>query len=613
MHNPPLNAKGFTLYTALLSFILILLAALLVNTMINAERISNEVVLEVEAQSRMQGFADLTRADALQVVNYGIRNAIEEYTQNEGNAYPYSSETQDWDHVTADFSQFFFGGPNGSILAGRIAANLSVIVTSQPRNIGGYTVTIEGGNESQLKAAIQDVLFQTSLGGEKFLQVVDCDIDEGPEACVGTFYVNLDFSTIGEETYEALPSIHVKDVSTQRELVEPVIPRGKFRIYVPLRVFRALRYAHDIAGGTFEGGTGLLSDEFHAKLDELGVGMCDGSLTPEPPNCGYRTQPFTIASPPKLGPGPSGPNGGFLCPAEQAGLSALESLYPKNVSLVCDTTAAALGFCTLGGVIKAYDPADAVSRADALNEVVKSVINNSVTVDLALPDTEDFVLLTDSLLIEPRVTSFDSTIIQFEGIDGIPPTNGKCTKLVETNVVLTFEETNPNYIVVDSRSPLEYDVRIVDTFVKSTNPPRICVSYCLEEELGFGTVIFGPELNADPGVCLQTACAPAGTYEPPHCGNGIVDAGEECDTQLTPTQSCNEVNPSFAGGTATCDATCHWDTTACLTSDCGNGIVESPETCDPMEVTSSCAANQSCVGEGLINECTCAPLAPGTP
>ncbi len=611
-----MNERAFTLYTALLSFILILLAALLVNTMINAERISNEVVLEVEAQSRMQSFADLTRADALQVVNYGIRNAIEEYTQNQGNAYPYSSQTADWKQVQKDFSQFFFGGPNGSVLAGRIAANLSVIVSSNQRQIGGYTILIEGGNESQLKGAIQDVLLQTSASGEEFLQVVDCDIANGPEKCVGSFYVNLDFSKIDDATYESLPSIHVKDATTGRELVEPVIPRGKFRIYVPLRVFRALRYAHDIANGSASAGAGLvgaglLNQTFHDNLGKLGVGVCDGDIAPEVPNCGYRTQPFTTANPTELGPGPIGANGGFLCPAEQAGIATIENAYPKNVELKCDTIAQQLGLCAELPIL--YDPADAVSRANALNKVVKSVINNSVTVDLVLPESTDFKLLTNSLLIEPKVTSFVTKNILYKGIPAAGSV-ARCTKLVETNVVLTFQETNPDYIVVDSRAPLEYDVRIVDTFIANEAASGTCVSYCLQPDITLGDVIFGPELSTSAASCPKTACAPIEKYKKKLCGNGIVDTaqGEQCDTVATPSSACTSIDATaYLSGNATCSPTCQWDTTACVKANiCGNDVREGAEQCDGPDNLACAAPNTACGPPTSSKPCQCVQPGP---
>lgn len=590
-----MSARGFTLFTALLSFVLILLAGLLINTMITAERTSNEVVLEVEAQSRMQSLADLTRADALQVVNYGIRNAIEEYSQNQGNAYPYSSQTfagaspsAAWQNVQNDFSNFFFGQGNGSILAGRIASNLYVIVQSSPRSVGGYTISTKGGQEPEIKQAIESVLTQTNASNQNFLQVVKCEYDTPPSECVGSFYVNLDFSLLSDAEYEKLPAIHVYDEATRRELVEPVIPRGKFRIYVPLRLFKALKYAHEIAQGQLANGGGLLSPAFHDNLEKLGVGMCDGLSTSGESICGYRTAPFTQAS---LSVGPNPPaspiTGGNLCPSEQAAVSVIEDNYPQNVPLTCDSLAESLGLCNAGALVASYNPSEAPSRAAALAQLVQQFINSHVTISLnTIPQTPDFQLLTNQIDIQPSVSSFATKDILFQGIKNISPTEGKCTKLVNTNVTLKFQENNLNYVVVDSRAPLHYDVRIVDSFVPQTTKTT-CVSYCLSQS-ALGQFI-NPDLDPLTAVCSQTACSQ--TNDPnyptlPSCGNGVVNfPQEECEPGMPLTladgtpATCNTIQQNFDNGALACNTqTCTFDTSAC--SRCGNNAIEPGELCD---------------------------------
>jgi hypothetical protein len=500
--------KGFTLFTALLSFILILVAGLLINTMITAERTSNEVVLEVEAQSRMQTVADLTRADALQVVNYGIRNAIEEYTQTPDNQYPYSARTQKWQDVIDHFSNFFFGESGGSILAGRIASNLQIIVQSGPRKIGNYTIEIKGGQEPELKRAIQNALNETIAAGNEYVHVVQCDADTPPHECVGTFYVDLDFSLIDDEDYEKLPSIHVLDESTGRRIVEPVIPKGRFRIYVPLRIFKALKYTHEIAQGELAGGGGLLSEDFHNQLGALGVGLCDAGA------CGYREEPFTVADE-QIGPGRTAEPpavGGNLCPAEQAGLGNFENFYPRQVPLICDSTASSLGLCALGETITTYDPAVGSSRAEAIATLTEGIIGESLSVALdGLEQSDDFRILDDSLNITVLSFGIPSKTISFEGVAGIPNTKSYCTKLTDTDVVIRFEETNEQYIVVDDRKPLKYEIRIVDSFSSDFEQEQ-CISYCLDS-VGILDYIFGPPLASDAGVCPKTACAVPGSYD----------------------------------------------------------------------------------------------------
>ncbi|MEK6820852.1 MAG: hypothetical protein AABY11_00440, partial [archaeon] len=409
---------------------------------------------------------------------------------------------------------------------------------------------------------------------------------------------------------------HVFDITTGRELVEPVIPRGKFRIYVPLRIFKALRYAHEIAQGSLDN-TGLLSPAFHDNLGKLGVGVCDGidSSSGVPVNnCAYRTQPFTPASPANVGPDPpiSPIQGGNFCPSETAALSVLEGEYPTNVPLKCDSLAASIGLCTAGSVIAHYDPANAISRAAALNELVKGVINQKVTVELDLPETDDFELLTDSIDIEPRVSNFTSKYVQFAGIVGPAVSEAKCTKLVETNVTLSFAERDLDYIVVDTRAPLEYDVRIVDTFAAENTTIGTCVSYCLDQATIGGITdlfIFGGTLAPNSALCERTACAAPGTYnEKPTCGNGVIDAGEQCEGENQ--TAC--VALGFSTGTATCNsATCLYNTSTCSDSICGNGVVEAGEQCEGSNVSACPFVGSTCALPGAPNACTC--IAPPIP
>jgi len=84
---PGAGKRGFTLFTALVAFILIVLTILLVQAMIGAERNTTDIVSDIGEQAEMQAVADLARADALQTFNHGIRVVLEEhFTQSEAGA-----------------------------------------------------------------------------------------------------------------------------------------------------------------------------------------------------------------------------------------------------------------------------------------------------------------------------------------------------------------------------------------------------------------------------------------------------------------------------------------------------------------------------------------------
>ncbi len=79
----PVGKKGFNLFTALISFLLIMLAVLLVQSMIQTERNAADTIAKIESRSKLEATAEMSRADAMQVFNYALRKKIEDWLSNE--------------------------------------------------------------------------------------------------------------------------------------------------------------------------------------------------------------------------------------------------------------------------------------------------------------------------------------------------------------------------------------------------------------------------------------------------------------------------------------------------------------------------------------------------
>ena len=94
-----------------------------------------------------------------------------------------------------------------------------------------------------------------------------------------------------------------------------------------------------------------------------------------------------------------------------------------------------------------------------------------------------------------------------------------------------------------------------------------------------------PPADADP-------CSTPGACPSTRCGDGIVQAGEACDTTAAP-DACTAAG--FYSGTATCGLTCELDLGGC-SGRCGDGIVQaaSGEACDGLD-----PAAGTCVTHGL--------------
>jgi hypothetical protein len=76
----------------------------------------------------------------------------------------------------------------------------------------------------------------------------------------------------------------------------------------------------------------------------------------------------------------------------------------------------------------------------------------------------------------------------------------------------------------------------------------------------------------------------SGCTQADNCGNGTIDAGEECDGSDLGGNDCTDVG-NYTGGTLDCNADCTFDTAACeVPDDCGNGVIDTGESCDGTDL-----------------------------
>ena len=371
------TAKGFTLFTALVSIILIVLAVLLAQSMIRTERNVTDTISDIQEQQEMQAMADLARADAMQVFNFGIRYQIEQYLTNPQNSILITPDTVTWNELVRDFAIANFGGTDSGVqFANRTANHLTNILGSgKGQDFKSFRLDLES-NVEQMRVVLQK-LFQESVKQDDFFEVIDCPNGVYKE-CVGTFYVNLNMSRISDEDYEMLPQIRVTNRDTGRVIKEPILPRSNFRIYVPLRIFKALAGAKALAhtpndaaptDSDFirnEADYGLLSARIHNELEELKLGVCD------PGSCGARNNPYL----------PAGHSQGDPCPGD----SRPPGIPPVHVDL---SGLASMGIDFAGN----YGVKDRQSMGDMLREIIKQRLNfvaNALAAEYGVGEDEGF-------------------------------------------------------------------------------------------------------------------------------------------------------------------------------------------------------------------------------
>jgi Zn-dependent metalloprotease len=89
------------------------------------------------------------------------------------------------------------------------------------------------------------------------------------------------------------------------------------------------------------------------------------------------------------------------------------------------------------------------------------------------------------------------------------------------------------------------------------------------------------------------------------CGDGILDAGEDCDGQNLGGDSC--ISLGFDGGALSCAGNCLFDASACVQNQpqCGNGVVEAGEDCDGFDLGGESCSTQGFTGGTLACNATC--------
>ncbi|MDO8625546.1 MAG: hypothetical protein Q7R47_05665, partial [Candidatus Diapherotrites archaeon] len=464
-----MNSRAFNLFTALVSFVLIMLAVLMVNTMTRTEERASATIADLTQQSEMQTIADLTRGDAFQIVVFKIRHALEDYFLRD-ETYAVIDADMDWQQITDNFScsQLGLCGPcvadpldpskcGKTQLAGFVSKNIEGLIYSGSQ-FGRYEIRpLEGVNQNNFQNAVVKSLESaydnkipvpdgaggTTLEPEVF-QLVNCNYDKDrPDAgCPGgTFYVTMDFarhadgSGLSDELYERLPRIVVTDYNvTGAVLKTALIPRAKLRVFVPVRFFQALARAKRIADQT------LFKEPYKANLSNMEIGTCNTD------DCSVITElPGVSRSPPKYSSGIAGQ------------LSACAGTV-SNGLVAPGISAPSVTFSLLGSTIS-VNANESASLYNGLRDYAKAYLCESSAelfhdeTDLAAHENE-LKLVTDpndhcvfsKAAFSPTMIS---RTITYNGTSSLGEAYCATFKSAATHpyIQLEFEEKNPKYMV----------------------------------------------------------------------------------------------------------------------------------------------------------------------
>lgn len=128
------------------------------------------------------------------------------------------------------------------------------------------------------------------------------------------------------------------------------------------------------------------------------------------------------------------------------------------------------------------------------------------------------------------------------------------------------------------------------TTTRPPDPPDSTTAFPDTDDPTFPPTSTSPDTTPDDGTTTEPVVL---------CGNGEIDAPEECDGFNLNNQTC--ISQGFAGGLIKCDPACILDKSMCTNPSCGDGTLDMGEECD--------CGNQgaSCTGPQLGNK-TCGSL-----
>ena len=400
--------------------------------MIQTTRSTSDVINSIEEQTQLQAIADLARADAIQTFNYNVRNKIEAYFLT--NTYLLNPELT-WREIQQNFAEQFFASRTDkrNQFASIATANIANILTNPPK-VKGFTNTLVLENEEEFRRILQESVLTTVESGN-FFEVIGCEQGDIDTCTLGSFNVNLEFDKLSESDYAKLPSIRVENDATGRVIREPILPRTKFKIYIPVRIFKALAIARSIGSPQ----TGLTSQQSIQKFSGYGLGMCDQGVCAPRTSISQRPSPIELTQ--NFCPGDSGPIGMQGAPRENRALSAIDLIparagfnsYPINLNNRQETER------VLNGIIREEICENARSASFAVIESDFTLLKNDCGSNVPINTVRAIINSVSTATIKRTV----------DGVEKIADTSYQmyCSKPSSLRIGVTFKEESEKFIV----------------------------------------------------------------------------------------------------------------------------------------------------------------------
>lgn len=455
------SARGFTLFTALVGFVLIGLGFLLANSMLHSEDHLQQTIASIDEQSEMQSLSDLMQADAFQYLNWYLRVMFEKFVTD--SSYSYELNAQPGNDLQV-FIDDFSGGLR-TPLANFLSLALTNSFPANGRAFKNYRVCLVSCNANEqaawnanhankLNQSLQR-LIDEEIRQKKLIEPIDCPNCENGNCKNGSFYINLDLTlrdergnlVITDSDLEDFPQISIESLASGRVIRQPILTRNYFRIYIPNRFMKAICSASEVAKNNLFSSSSTGSD----RLRKMGLGFCDTGCHP-------RTDPFTEQISPTvvnnyICPGtrvqtclPGSPGS---CKEDRLSDIQVQANRLKQVAATCADESCEPFF---------YDPGNTEDMRQKLQNLLGSAITNSIvpaTNGQNYGPEQNFTLEVDnSILNFTRVQSqeFKTKIIKLDYPEVQRATSGEgeayCVRPVQVGAIVGFRERDSKYQVL---------------------------------------------------------------------------------------------------------------------------------------------------------------------
>jgi len=256
------SIKAFTLFTALVSFIIIGIGVLVIQHMSNSEQNYSLVINSIYNQQEMDSVKDLIRIDAFQTFNVLYRAKFYDYFTSQSNLNFSAQDLGlhiDWKQFKEDyFKELYFGSGSGSKFGDFIGSSVLSILHDYSGFFRGdqyffriYDYSLQKNNNvdifssetvANLTGENIKLAFNESIKQDDFVNFLNCKDNEG-DCPNGSFSTILYVNSIPYNHYLYLPRILVKRNLDNSAMDDSILTRNVISLYTPLRLFGAMAYA----------------------------------------------------------------------------------------------------------------------------------------------------------------------------------------------------------------------------------------------------------------------------------------------------------------------------------------------------------------------------------